>query len=183
MSKEKEGIKRLKKGMTIKFNILSCLALIFLLSSCDSKHKNPTIEQKLLDVMKDTNVQVEEIIHLEVIKDGVLVFYTRDNSLYNAFIKLKGAQWEWYLGSGTLPIQTDQMLNSAFTNFDDFFIRYGVITDPKIRRVKDEESNDYARIIQNEDGLRIYFFVNKTVVFDSEKMRTRFHTLVPVYEN
>ncbi|MET0785622.1 MAG: hypothetical protein ABWY25_02825 [Paenisporosarcina sp.] len=174
----------MRKNLRIYFWIMACLAIIFifLLNFYDSNNENTTIEQQLLDEMKDTNMDVEEIIHLEVVKDGILVFYTKDNNLYDGFIKLKDAKWEWYLGGGSLPLQTDDGLNWSFTNFDDFFVRYGVITDNKIKQVKDEESNT-AKIIQSEDGLRIYFFINKSVVFDSKKKQTQIKTIVPVYEN
>lgn len=156
---------------------------MFLLSSCDSNNENTTIKQQLLDEMKDTNMEVEEIIHLEVVKDGILVFYTKDNNLYDGFFKLKEAKWEWQSGGGSLPLQTDDglSLNWSFTNFDDFFVRYGVITDNKVKQVKDEESNT-AKIIQREDGLRIYFFINKSVIFDSKKKQTQYKKIVPVYE-
>lgn len=175
----------MKNSKRIKFRITFCLFIICisLLSSCDSNGENTTIEEQLLDEMKVTNMEVDEIIHLEVVNDGMLVFYTKDNNLYDGFIKLKGAKWKWHLGGGSLPLQTDDDdLNWSFTNFDDFFVRYGVITDNNIKQVKDEE-NDNAKIIQTEDGLRIYFFINKTVVFDSKKKRTEFNKIVPVYEN
>jgi hypothetical protein len=79
--------------------------------------------------MKDTNTDVEEIIHLEAVKDGILVFYTKDNKLYDGFIKLKNAKWEWNARGGSIPLQTENGFNWSFTNFDDFFVRYGVITE------------------------------------------------------
>lgn len=174
----------MKKNRRIKFCIIVCLSFIsiFLLSSCASYKENPTIEEQLLDVMEDTNIEVEEIIHLEVVNNGILVFYTKDNNLYDGFIKLKDAKWQWHLEGGSLPLQPDDDLNWSFTNFDDFFVRYGVIKDNKIKQVKDEESNN-AKIIQSEDGLRIYFFINKSVLFDIKKMRTKYSEIVPVYEN
>lgn len=179
-----KGDRKMKKNRRIKFCIIACLSFIsiFLLSSCDRSHENITIEEQLLNEMKDTNIEVEEIIHLEVVNDGILVFYTKDNNLHDGFIKLKGAKWEWLSGGGSLPLQTDDGLNWTFTNFDDFFVRYGVITNNKIKQIKDEES-DNAKIIQGEDGLRIYFFINKSVLFDSKTMRTQFDKIVPVYEN
>ncbi|MFJ7973674.1 hypothetical protein [Psychrobacillus sp. NPDC096389] len=169
----------MKKRISVKLSIIVCLLL---LSSCNSNVENNTIEEQLLEEMKEAHMEVEEIIHLEVVNDGMLVFYTKDNNLYDGFIKLKGAKWKWHLGGGALPLQTEDGINWSFTNFDDFFVRYGVITDNNIKQVKDGES-EYAKIIQTKDGLRIYFFLNKTVVFDSEKKRTEFNEIVPVYEN
>jgi len=166
----------------IRFCVIAFLSIIsiFLLSSCNSNIENTPIKQQLLGEMKETNMDVEEIIHLEVVKDGILVFYTKDNSLYDGFIKLKDAKWEWYFGGGSLPLQTDNGLNWAGTNFDDFFVYYGVITDNKIIQVKEEESDKLAKIIQSEDGLRIYIFIDETII-KSEKHVS--HKMVPVYEN
>ena len=128
-------------------------------------------------------MEVEEIIHLEVVKDGILIFYTKDNSLYDGFIKLKGAKWDWHFGGGALPLQSDQDLNWSGTNFDDFFVYYGVITDNKIMQVKDEESDKFAKIIQSEDGLRIYFLINELVETEIKNGKHSSYKMVPVYEN
>ena len=175
----------MKKNLRINFCAIACLSIIsiFLLSSCDNNNENTTIKQQLLDEMKETNMDVEEIIHLEVVKDGILVFYTKDHNLYNGFIKLKGSKWEWYFGGGSLPLQTDNGLNWAGTNFDDFFVYYGIITDNKIKQVKDEEIDKLAKIIQNEDGLRIYFIINELVETEIKNGKYNFHKIVPYYEN
>lgn len=155
--------------------------VVFLLSSCDNNNE-VTIKQQLLNEMKDNEKDVDEIIHLEVVEDGILVFYTLDNKLYDGFLKLKNAKWEWSFGGGSLPLQTKNDFNWLFSNLDDFYVRYGVITDSNIKRIKDKDNND-AKIIQSEDGLRIYFFINKSVVFDNKKKQTQYSEIIPVYEN
>lgn len=169
--------------MWINFCMILSIISIFLLSSCDNNNETTTIKQQLLDEMKETNMDVEEIIHLEVVKDGILVFYTKDHNLNYGFIKFKDANWEWHFGGGSLPLQTDNGLNFAGTNLDDFFVYYGVITDNKIKQVKDEESDELAKIIQSEDGLRIYFFINELVETEIKNGKYNFHKIVPVYEN
>lgn len=165
-----------------KFYVIACLFIIsiFLLSSCNSNNESTPINQQLLDEMKETNMDVEEIIHLEVVKDGILVFYTKDNNLYDGFIKLKGAKWEWYFGGGALPLQSDEALSWAGTNFDEFFVYYGVISDNKIKQVKDEDSDKLAKIVQSEDGLRIYLFIDETKIKNGVHVSKK---MVPVYEN
>ena len=156
---------------------------IFLLSSCDNNNEHTTIEQQLLSEMKDTNMEVDEIIHQEVVKDGILLFYTKDNNLHHGFIKLKDGKWEWYFGGGSLPLQTDRDLSWAGSNLDDFFVYYGLINDNKIKQVKDGETDKLAKIIQSEDGLRIYFFINELVEDEIKNGTYKYHEMVPVYEN
>lgn len=170
----------MRKNKWIKICII---ASIFLLSSCDNNSDPPTIEQQLLSEMKDTNMEVDEISHLEVVKDGILIFYTKDNNLHHGFIKLKDAKWEWYFGGGSLPLQTDIDLSSAGTNLDDFYVYYGLINDNKIKQVKDGENDKLAKIIQTEDGLRIYFFINELVEGEIKNGTYKHHEMVPVYEN
>lgn len=154
---------------------------MYSLSACDNiKNDATTIEQQLLDEMKDANMDAEEIIHLEVIKDGIVVFYTKDNELYDAFIKLKNNKWEWHFGGGSLPFQDKNGFNWSFTNFNQFYIRYGVISDDKIKRVKDEENN-YPKMIEDEDGFRMYFFLDKSVAFDNKTKRTHYYEISPEY--
>ncbi|MDN4609240.1 hypothetical protein [Sporosarcina highlanderae] len=173
----------MKMNRWFKLCLVACLSIvsIFSLSACDNnKNETTTIKQQLLDEMKDTNMDVEEIIHLEVIKDGIVVFYTKDNELNDAFIKLKNAKWEWYFGGGSLPLQAENGFNWSFTNFDQFYVRYGVISDDKIKRVKDEENN-YPKIIEDENGFRMYFFLDKSVVFDNKTKRTHYYEILPEY--
>lgn len=155
---------------------------IFLLSSCDNNNEHTTIEQQLLSEMKDTNMDIDEIIHLEVVKGGILLFYTKDNNLHHGFIKLKDGKWEWDFGGGSLPLQTDRDLSWAGSSLDDFFVYYGIINDNKIKQVKDGETDKLAKVIQSEDGLRIYFFINELVEGEIKNGTYKFHEMVPVYE-
>lgn len=136
-----------------------------------------SIEQQLLNEMKDSNIEVDEIIHLEVIKNGILVFYTlNNNELYDGFIKLKDDKWDWYFGGGNLLLQEENGINFAGTNYSDFYVRYGVITDNKILQVKDEENNMNAKIIQTEDGIRIYLLLHESIEAAGVE------NIVPIYE-
>ena len=126
-----------------------------------------SIEQQLLNVMHGTNItniENAEIIHLEDIKNGMLVFYTLDRKLLNyGYIKLEAGKWKWIMGGGSLPLQHDDGINFGGYNSQEFFVRYGVITDNEIVQVRDEENDRNAKIIQSEDGARIYLFIHESI--------------------
>lgn len=159
---------------------LSIISL-FLLMSGESNKKQATIEQQLLDEMKNKNIEVEKIVHLEVVKDGIVVFYAKDQNLYDAFIQLKGGKWEWYFGSGALPFVADTELIQGGTNFDEFFVHFGIITDDQIKQVKEKETGELAKIVQNEEGIRIYIFINQLKKLENGRYEPP--VLIPVYDN
>lgn len=93
-----------------------------------------------------------------------MVFYTLDQELLDyGYIKLEAGKWNWIMGGGSLPLQHNDGINFAGYNSREFFVRYGVITDNKIVQVRDEENDMNAKIIQSEDGIRIYLFIHESV--------------------
>ncbi|WP_047986423.1 hypothetical protein [Ornithinibacillus californiensis] len=162
--------------MKSKFTLVTFLLLIalFSLSSCSNETKS--IEQELLDEMADTKLNIDEFLHLEIVENGVVTFYSYEDQLYSGFIKKDGAGWEWHFGGGAMPLQqSDDDFDWHGTNFDDFIVQYGIIWDPTIKQMMFEDNNRKAKIIENEDGLRIYFFIN-------EPVGPGYYKVEPVYE-
>ncbi|XEC96077.1 hypothetical protein AB6A23_05815 [Paenibacillus tarimensis] len=102
-------------------------------------------------------VQIDEIYHAEIIKNGLLVFYKSNEGLGAGFMMQKSDDWEWVTGTGYASLYPDDGLSALYSNMDvvPLYFSYGVIKDQDIFEVRSSENK--AKIIQIADGTRIWF--------------------------
>ncbi|KGP71029.1 hypothetical protein [Pontibacillus yanchengensis] len=114
--------------------------------------------------MLDANIEFDEIIHKEVIKDGVFVFYINDNGLFGGYIKLTNKGWDWERGGGvTSSLNPDRGYNWQGLNLvdSDFMIKYGVITDNSIMGIKHAYKDRLAKLVTTKKDFRLWFLMSE----------------------
>lgn len=140
----------------------------FVLFGCSNKEstmnqKSLSMTKQIEEAMEEVHMDFEEMIHIEAVHDGVMVFYLKEEELYGGFIQHTDEGWEWVRGGGVTSLTPEKGYNKSGHNFPDFNfnILYGVISDPTIKNVEFEDGSRKAKIITTENGLRLWIIINK----------------------
>ncbi|WP_336785356.1 hypothetical protein [Paenibacillus sp. MMO-177] len=145
--------------------IIVLLAMSFmLLSGCSNGGAgDSSLMDDIKHSMEKAKVKADEIVHVEVVKDGFQVFYRDGEALNTGFVKNNSAaKWTAFSQeSNNLNPETD--LSWSANNKEDLLLYffYGVISNPDIARVitkkPDGSSEKSAKIVTTESGVRLWF--------------------------
>lgn len=146
--------------------IVTILVFSFiLLNGCSNNEAAATL---LIDDIKhsmaEANVHYEEVVHIEVVQAGFLVFYRDGEGLNVGFIKNEPKNHKWkVLSMDYNNLNPEKGLSWSANNKEDIplYFFYGVITNPNITRVitkkPDGSSKQSAKIITTDSGLTFWF--------------------------
>ncbi|MBD3922348.1 hypothetical protein H8B09_26570 [Paenibacillus sp. PR3] len=142
--------------------ILVCVLLSSVLWRCSSRESR-SIPDGIKQIMSDSSIQYDEIMHIEVYHDGFLAFYRNDSGLNAGFIRNASDGLKWIIGTGGAELDSEIGLSWTASNLVEvpiYFI-FGVISDPDIAQVKtnkpDATLEKTAKIVTTNDGTRIWF--------------------------
>ncbi|WP_167577650.1 hypothetical protein [Ammoniphilus sp. YIM 78166] len=138
------------------------LVTTFLIGCSTSTDKRIMVE--IEQAMKEKNISYKEIIHTEIIKNGVLVFYIHREMLHTSLFKRQTGEVWTFISSGPsadLNPNKDLSLGVSVKPSIPLSILCGVISNPEIVKVigvadtwKTEKT---AKIVTTESGERIWF--------------------------
>ncbi|TCM91086.1 hypothetical protein EV294_109163 [Paenibacillus sp. BK033] len=145
--------------------IIVLLAVSFmLLSGCSSGEAG---DSSLLDDIKRSmdkaKVKADEIVHVEVVKDGFQVFYRDGEGLNTGFAKNDAAAKWTMLSQETNNLKPEAGLSWSAINKEGLHMHffYGVLANPDIARVitkkPDGSLEKSAKIITTDTGIRLWF--------------------------
>lgn len=146
----------MNKKLTV---VITFMVMLIMLSGC-ANNKNLSLTEKIEGAFPD-DLMHEEIYHIEVINNGVLVFYKSRDGLGAVFLKQQSNTWEYVTSSGYVSLNPENGLAAAFSNLEtvSIYMSYGIITDPAIIEVisTSGDSTSKAKIVQTSGGVRIWF--------------------------
>jgi hypothetical protein len=143
--------------------IIVFLLSILVLFGCSQENIKGNITINLNKAMEEANVQHGKIYHIEIVKDGVLIFYKNQEYLNAGFIRKTPEKWKWVTGGGSVELQPKEDISWIASNYDEvplnFF--YGVISNPDIKQVKtskpDGTLEETAKIVKTKEDLELWF--------------------------
>lgn len=141
--------------------LLCCLAFLFLNGCSETEQK--IIVDDLKHAMNQAKIQYDEILHIEVIKDGVQVFYVNQSDLNAGFIRNTSDGWKWIIGEGSVSLQAYEGLSwlASNNNNNPSYYIFGVISNSDITQVKtkkpDGTQEETAKIVVTKEGIRLWF--------------------------
>lgn len=145
--------------------IIVLLAVSFmLLSGCS---KGGSGDSSLMDDIKRSmdkaKVKADEIVHVEVVKDGYQVFYRNGEGLNTGFVENDAAAKWTPFSQETNNLNPETGLSWSANNKENLhlYFFYGAITNPDIARVitkkPDGSLEKSAKIVTTESGVRLWF--------------------------
>lgn len=144
---------------------LLCVLVLFGYSSEKSSQKS--IETSIKQTIENAGIKFERICHMEVVCDGILVFYKDQYDLNACFLRNTSIGWKWISGGGGAALNPQKAISLYIPDHNSLPMHYyyGVISYSSIRpqviskTIKNEYITRPAKIITTEDGLRIWFVI------------------------
>lgn len=124
-----------------------------------------SIMEELKQEISSQNIIVDKIYHVEIINDGVLVFYKKmnKNMISEVFLRQKENGWEWGMGYGEMSIKPDKDEFEWHGPNDverQIFRITGVTSNLEIEKIitqrKDGSRRKAAKIINTGEGSKLW---------------------------
>jgi len=131
-----------------------CVTLLLLLLVACSRHDAMSFDEKIKEVLDQSKMGFNNIIHYEVISQGLYVFLENKEEgwVHSGLIEIKNGEFQWKEGIGAVEISPPPGVNEPFTSIvtgmrgsEPRYIAYGVIYDEKVRGIKHNDIS--AKII------------------------------------
>ncbi|KGX87152.1 hypothetical protein [Pontibacillus marinus] len=136
------------------------IILLLLMMGCSLNDEQETLKSEIKNSFPES-IQVQKIHHIEVVRDGVLVFYSSlNNGLDAGFLRKKSSKWKWVMGAGT--VRFGEEFNWIISNDKEIPLSYvyGFINNPDIEKLtieSTEEKKKVAKIVTLQNGQRVWF--------------------------
>lgn len=99
--------------------IIVFLLSILVLFGCSQQNIQGNITNDLNKAMEEANVQHEKIYHIEIVNDGVLIFYKNQEYLNAGFIRKTPENWKWVTGDGSVELHPKKDISWTAANYDE----------------------------------------------------------------
>ncbi|GIO92128.1 MULTISPECIES: hypothetical protein [Paenibacillus] len=143
----------------LKFTLLVCL-LISILSGCTKAPDSPALENQLKSVLEKASISFDKILHYEVVDNGIVVFYTHDDSLNESYIEYNSGKWKLVNSSGSASLVDKDIPISYVWDYSEtvpFRIVYGSINQGDIEQIK--VNGEVTNKITLSDGLTFWYLI------------------------
>jgi len=143
--------------------VIHFLLIVLLTVGCSQKDNHRNLLDEFMNTIEESNVQIEDIYHAEIVRDGVLVFYRNQIGLAVGFLRQKQGNWEWVAGGQSVQIKSESDLIWSAINLDEvpLYLFCGVINNSEIEQIKTQKPNgsllENAKIIQTKENMKIWF--------------------------
>jgi hypothetical protein len=151
----------LLKTIFLAIIIIALTGCSLIISSTSSKF----IKDEITEAFNDVNIVYEDILHIEIYNDGVIVFYiNKFGELAEAFIKEDINEWTWVMGTGSHRRYPEESVSWTITNKMEvpLHLIYGTAR-ADISQIKtiDTDRNiiKNAKMIKTPQGITIWFSI------------------------
>ena len=147
--------------------VIFLLCFLLLIGCSHDKSSPVSIESNLEQAMKESKIVFKNICHMEVVSDGILVFYENQNYLKAVFLRDTFSGWKLVLQGEAVSLNPEKGVSQEVS--ENIFIpfSYGVITNKDITQIftttLNGDNTKSAKIVTTEDGLRIWFVINQSI--------------------
>ncbi|RED51631.1 hypothetical protein [Cohnella lupini] len=146
----------------IKFAVMMiAILLLFSLVACSSNRTQQV--QDIKNALNKANINYESIHHIEIIDEGVVVFYLTTGGLSEGFIERNKDQWKWVFGGGSADVSPQNGVSWQITNGTErgIGLASGVITNEKIIEIT---FNGEPTKIVSHNGKTIWFTITQSPI-------------------
>jgi hypothetical protein len=152
----------MKQKTVFKFGVLIFTVLLsFFLAACSSERTQQV--QDIKTAMSNANITYESILHIEIIDEGVVVYYITNGGLNEGFIERKKDGWKWVFGGGSADESSQNGVSWQVTNVIErgIGLASGFITNEKIIGIT--FNGEPAKIVST-NGKKIWFTITHSPI-------------------
>lgn len=151
---------------SINKNIFLITLITLLLSGCSNK-TDMSFEEKIIKALHENKVQYTEILHYEVINDGLYVFLMNEEEIKSGVIEINSGDLKWKEAIGSIE-NTTNLENNLFSTITTglrpttpHYIAYGVINSNSVLDIKFNDVS--AKIVRLPEVALWIIFSDKVI--------------------